>query len=187
MTYIYIYMQSITEETNIQSFTQLSKVMISSIMIYLLLFYGFVDCRCDHVIHIPDEDIQYLNERLQMKEYMSAEDALNTIAELENFYTAIKLGIKGEPSQMIDKAWHAHILNTPMYFKFSEMTFSKYLHHIPFWSGNIQSVDANPVSSATSIYERLEQRGIQYMNKTVWTFRYPQRMSTYDECNKMNS
>lgn len=181
-------MTSITEETNIQSFSQLSKVMISSIVFYLLLFYGFAVCvSCDDVVHIPDENIKYLNERLQTKEYMTAEDALNTIAELENFYTAIKVGIKGEPSEMIDKAWHAHILNSPMYSKFSEMNFGKYLHHIPFWSGNIHSVKVNPVPPAISIYERLEQRGIQYMNKTVWTFRYPHTISTVDECNKMDS
>jgi len=62
---------------------------------------------------------------------MHAEDALNSIAELENYYTGIKNGIKGEPSEMIDKAWHAHILNTPMYFKFSDDIFGKYLHHKP--------------------------------------------------------
>jgi hypothetical protein len=156
--------------------------MISSIVIYLLLLNGFAVCVCYDVVGIPDEDVRYLNERLQMKEYMSAEDALNTIAELENFYTAIKIGIKGEPSEMIDKAWHAHILNTPMYFKFSEMVFGKYLHHLPFWSGNMVSVDATLVPSARSIYKRLEQLGIQSINETVWTFRYPQTTSTDDEC-----
>ncbi|CAF1464053.1 unnamed protein product [Adineta steineri] len=140
-----------------------------SLMIFII--------ECNDIVRIPDEDIQYLNERLQLKEYMNEEDALNTIAELENFYTAIKLGIKGEPSEMIDKAWHAHILNTPMYFKFSEMVFGKYLHHLPFWSGNIQtSANANLVSPAKSVYNRLEQLGVQYMNKTVWTFRYPKMM-----------
>ncbi|CAF3997716.1 unnamed protein product, partial [Adineta steineri] len=76
-------------------------------MISRFLFYVFLGCGCNDIVRIPDEDIQYLNERLQLKEYMNEEDALNTIAELENFYTAIKLGIKGEPSEMIDKAWHA--------------------------------------------------------------------------------
>ena len=155
--------------------------MISSITIYLLLLYRFVVCMCYDVVSIPDEDIQYLNERLQTKEQMSAEDALNTIAELENFYTAVKIGINGEPSEMIDKAWHAHILNTPMYFNFCKAIFGKYLHHLPFWSGNILSVDAALVSSARSVYERLEQLGIQSINETVWTFRYSQTTPTAGE------
>ena len=175
-------MTSITEETSIRSFSQLFKVMISSIMIYLLLLYGFIVCVCCYdVVRIPDKDIQYLNERLQTKEHMNVEDALNTIAELENFYTATKLGIKGEPLEMIDKAWHTHILNTPMYFKFSEMFFGKYLHHVPFWSGNMLSIDTTLVSSPRSIYKRLKQLGIQSINETVWTFQYPQITSTGDE------
>lgn len=155
--------------------------MISSISIYLLLLHSFVLCVCYDVISIPDEDIRYLNERLQMKEQMSAEDALNTIAELENFYTAVKIGIRGEPSEMIDKAWHAHILNTPMYLKFCKTSFGRYLHHLPFWSGNMLSIEAVFVSSPKSIYKSLEQLGIQSINETVWTFRYPQTTPTAGE------
>lgn len=153
--------------------------MISCIIIQFLFLYSFVLCTYHDgddvvVVIVPDEDIRYLNERLQTKEHMSAEDSLNTIAELENFYTAVKLGIDGEPSEMIDKAWHAHILNTPMYFNFCKTIFGRYLHHLPFWSGNVQSVNVALLPSSRSIYNRLEQLGIQSMNETVWIFRYPQ-------------
>jgi len=63
---------------------------------------------------------------------MNREDALNSIIELENYYTGLKNKLQGSPSEMVDKAWHAHILNTPMYFDFSETKFGKYLHHSPF-------------------------------------------------------
>ena len=162
--------------------------MISSTSIYLLLLYRFALCVCYDVVNIPDENIRYLNERLQTKEEMSVEDALNTIVELENFYTAVKNGVNGEPSEMIDKAWHAHILNTPMYFNFCKAIFGKYLHHLPFWSGNIMSVDTVLVSSARLVYERLEQLGIQSINETVWTFRYPKTTLTAGEHkNEVNS
>jgi hypothetical protein len=131
-----------------------------------------LSCTSYEIVIIPDEDIRYLNERLQTKDGMSEEDALNTIIELENFYIAMKNGINGEPSEMIDKAWHAHILNTPMYFKFSETQFGKYIHHLPFWSGNMPSEDNILNSSYESVYEQLKQLGIHSMNETVWIFHY---------------
>jgi hypothetical protein len=38
--------------------------------------------------------------------------------------------INVSPSAMADKAWHAHILNTPMYMEFTKAEFDHYAHHI---------------------------------------------------------
>ncbi|CAF3817360.1 unnamed protein product [Rotaria sp. Silwood1] len=84
---------------------------------------------------------------------MSPEDALNSILELENYYTGLKNNINGSPSEMIDKAWHAHILHTKMYFRFSQAAFGKYLHHIPFWSGNREW--AAQLDNSIPMFERL--------------------------------
>jgi hypothetical protein len=159
--------------------------MVSSIATcFLLLIVVLLSCNCYEIVTIPDEDIRYLNERLQTKEGMNAEDALNTIIELENFYTATKNGIDGEPSEMIDKAWHAHILNTPMYFQFSETQFGKYIHHLPFWSGNMPSEGDSLDFLHEPVYERLKRLGIHSINETVWTYRYPETTPTATKTEK---
>ncbi|CAF3960911.1 unnamed protein product, partial [Rotaria sp. Silwood1] len=132
--------------------------------IYLLVFPAL----CFDIVTIPDEDLLYLNERLQLHEHMSPEDALNSILELENYYTGLKNNINGSPSEMIDKAWHAHILHTKMYFRFSQAAFGKYLHHIPFWSGNREW--AAQLDNSIPMFERLNALGIENMNETVWTY-----------------
>jgi len=48
---------------------------------------------------------------------------MNTIAELAHYYTALKHSINVSPSAMVYKAWHAHILNTPMYMEFTKAEF----------------------------------------------------------------
>ncbi|CAF1474125.1 unnamed protein product [Rotaria sordida] len=117
----------------------------------------------------------YLNERLQLHEHMNKEDALNSIIELENFYTGLKSKLRGSPSEMVDKAWHAHILNTPMYFRFSETMFGKYLHHLPFWSGNREQ--AAELVDDIPMFEKLKALGIENMNETVWTYRSEKKMA----------
>ncbi len=111
----------------------------------------------------------YLNERLQLHEGMNREDALNSIIELENYYTGLKNKLQGLPSEMVDKAWHAHILNTPMYFRFSQTMFGKYLHHLPFWSGNRE--EAAQLDDNVPMIQKLKGFGIENMNETVWTYR----------------
>jgi hypothetical protein len=111
----------------------------------------------------------YLNERLQLHEDMNREDALNSIIELENYYTGLKNKLQGSPSEMVDKAWHAHILNTPMYFRFSQTMFGKYLHHLPFWSGNRE--EAAQLDDNVPMIQKLKGFGIENMNETVWTYR----------------
>ena len=71
-------------------------------------------------VQLSDTEVLYLNERLQIKEYMSREDALNTIIELKHFYTLVKNNYGGmwESLAMVDKAWLYHILNTEMYNTF---------------------------------------------------------------------
>ena len=69
---------------------------------------------------------------------MSPKDALNTIIELEYFYTLIKNKYDDVwiPSAMVDKAWHHHILHIQMYNIFSGKHFGKeILHHTPFLRG----------------------------------------------------
>ncbi|CAF1357035.1 unnamed protein product [Adineta steineri] len=99
---------------------------------------------------------------------MSPEDALNSILELENYYTGLKNNINGSPSEMVDKAWHAHILNTKMYFRFSEAAFGRYFHHVPFWSGNME-MEAQ-FDNSMSMFERLNALGVENMNETVWMY-----------------
>ena len=158
----------------------------NEICLFICLFTIFYST-CYDIVTIPDEDIRYLNERLQTKDAMNEEDALNTIAELENFYTAVKNGINGEPSEMIDKAWHAHILNTPMYFKFSQLMFGKYLHHLPFWSGNMADRNVVADSLHVFVYERLQRLGIHDMNETVWIYRYPKTIPIIIEREKKDT
>jgi hypothetical protein len=64
---------------------------------------------------------------------------------------------------MIDKAWHAHILNTPMYMEFTKTTFSRYVHHVPYWSGHPSD------GTEDDIYSYLvDQLGIDHINTTMW-------------------
>lgn len=130
-----------------------------------------------HEIQLSDTEILYLNECLQIKEYMTGEDALNTIIELEHFYTLVKNDYKNKtlaPSVMVDKAWHHHILNTEMYNSCSRQHFGiEILHHVPFWSGNSQNL--KNVSKFDEEYASAEQYntmvsmfGSENVNKTVW-------------------
>jgi hypothetical protein len=139
-------------------------VIIFVLFIYSLIFSAF----CFDIVKLSDEDLKYLNERLQLHEHMNREDALNSIIELENFYTGLKNNLNGSPSEMVDKAWHAHILNTKMYFQFSETNYGKYLHHLPFWSGN--QGEAEQVVDDIPMFEKLKLLGIQNMNESVWTY-----------------
>ncbi|CAF2943687.1 unnamed protein product [Rotaria sp. Silwood2] len=142
------------------------------ICICALLFIHLLEfpALCFDIVTIPDEDLLYLNERLQLHEHMSREDALNSILELENYYTGLKNNLNGSPSEMVDKAWHAHILNTKMYFRFSQAAFGRYLHHLPFWSGNTE--EAAQFYDAISMFKRLNALGVENMNETVWTYQY---------------
>jgi hypothetical protein len=127
-------------------------------------------------VQLSDTEVLYLNECLQSKEYMTREDSLNTIIELEHFYTLIKMNFDGKqvPSAMVDKAWHHHILNTQMYNTFSREHFGiEILHHVPFWSGN--SENPEKISSVDEEQELIQQYntivsmfGSENVNKTVW-------------------
>ncbi|CAF1435437.1 unnamed protein product [Rotaria sordida] len=145
---------------------------MKSICIFALLFVYLLEfpALCFDIVTIPDEDLLYLNERLQIHEHMSREDALNSILELENYYTGVKNKLRGSPSEMVDKAWHAHILNTKMYFRFSETEFGRYLHHLPFWSGNVE--EAARFDDDIPMFGKLNALGIENMNETVWTYRF---------------
>ncbi|UJR17066.1 hypothetical protein I4U23_003963 [Adineta vaga] len=112
---------------------------------------------------IPARDTEYIVERLEKHEHMSREEALDCVAELAHYYAALKQGKNGSPSAMIDKAWHAHILNTPMYMEFSKDAFGRYVHHVPFWSGHPS--DGNE----DDIYEYLvNQLGVDHVNAVMW-------------------
>lgn len=113
----------------------------------------------DHV-KLSLNDRQYIFERL-VTDGMSSIDASNAIVELENFYTAVKFGSEGSPSAFVDQAWHAHILNTPMYFEFTEKVFGKYIHHAPYWSGNKEK-------ESSSAYFDLIGLGLKNLNTTIW-------------------
>ena len=127
-------------------------------------------------VQLSSMEIAYLSERLQTKEQMSLDDAVNTVIELENFYTLLK--IDGDrmysPSLMVDKAWHQHILHTKMYHAFSRRHFNiECLHHLPFWSGNAEEVDgllSDPEESgSTFTYSSLVAIfGADHVNQTVW-------------------
>ncbi|CAF0778340.1 unnamed protein product [Adineta ricciae] len=137
-------------------------------MLFILFLHLFIFCSSAFdIVQLADEDLRYLNERLQLHDHMSREDALNSIIELEHFYTGLKNDLNGSPSEMVDKAWHAHILNTKMYFRFSELNFGRYLHHLPFWSGNQD--EAEELNEDISMLDKLKILGIQNMNETVWT------------------
>ena len=121
-------------------------------------------------------EVLYLNERLQYREHMSGDDAINTIIELEHFYTLMKNNANASfsPSAMVDTAWHQHILHTQMYSMFSRQHFGiEVLHHLPFWSGNVEEVmqisSTEGESSAEITYNRLVSMfGLHNINSTVW-------------------
>lgn len=133
-------------------------MLMSIVLIYGSSVQACVDPK-DYV-KISSTDRQYIFERL-MTDGMSSIDALNSINELEHFYTGVKLGSEGSPSHTVDQAWHAHILNTPMYFEFTEKNFGKYIHHAPFWSGNIENHSSNA-------YFDLVEYGMKNLNTTIW-------------------
>ena len=141
------------------------------VCLIVVLFSSSIDCF--DIVKIPDDDVQYLYERLQTTEHMSEIDALNTIIELENYYTAAKNGLTGEPSEMIDKAWHAHILNTPMYFNFCQSTFGSYLHHSPYWTRASEDEETQAIVSSPDfqipMFRKLKELGIEDLNETIWT------------------
>jgi hypothetical protein len=114
-------------------------------------------------VYIPSQDAQYIIERLEKHDHMTHEEALSCVAELAHYYTAIKHGKNGSPSAKIDKAWHAHILNTPMYMEFTKAEFGRYVHHVPYWSGH-QS-DGNE----DDIYGYLVNNlGVDHVNAAMW-------------------
>jgi hypothetical protein len=126
-------------------------------------------------VQLSDTEAHYLNERLQTKEHMSLDDALNTIIELKHFYSLTKnTDIKYSPSPMVDKAWHQHILHTTMYNKFSRQHFGiEFLHHLPFWSGNMEEVekmqDIDGEKGPAATYNILVSMfGLKNVNATVW-------------------
>lgn len=127
-------------------------------------------------IELSTTEVLYLNERLQHQEHMNDEDALNTIIELEHFYTLIKNTVNGTfaPSTMVDKAWHQHILHTKMYNMFSRQQFGvEVLHHVPFWSGNKEEMmHASAVAEELGpevTYGRLVLLlGPRNVNATIW-------------------
>jgi hypothetical protein len=129
-----------------------------------------------NLVQLSDTEVLYLNECLQNKEYMTREDSLNTIIELEHFYTLMKMNFDGNwvPSAMVDKAWHHHILNTQMYNTFSRQHFGmEIVHHVPFWSGNRENMEK--ISSVDEEQQLIKQYntivsmfGEENVNKTVW-------------------
>ncbi len=44
------------------------------------------------------------------------------------------------PSRVVDVAWHAFLLNTQEYQKFSQKTFGKFFHHIPNKKYNLNAI-----------------------------------------------
>lgn len=115
------------------------------------------------LVTIPSRDTEYIVERLEKYEHMNREDALSCVAELAHYYTALKHGKIGSPSPMVDKAWHTHILNTPMYMEFTKSEFGRYVHHVPYWSGHQSD------GTEEDIYEYLvNQLGVEYINATMW-------------------
>nr|AEN94411.1 uncharacterized conserved protein [Adineta vaga] len=143
--------------------------------IWLIIVVLSSSITCFKIVLIPDKEVQYLYERLQTEDHMNEIDALNTIIELENYYTGVKNGLIGEPSEMIDKAWHAHILNTPMYFSFCNLTFGYYLHHIPNWTRADEDGETQRIVSSldfhVSMFKKLQNLGLQSLNETVWTYK----------------
>jgi hypothetical protein len=126
-------------------------------------------------VQLSDTEAGYLNERLQTKEHMSLDDALNTIIELEHFYTLLKnTDIMYPPSSMVDKAWHQHILHTTMYNNFSREHFGiEFLHHLPFWSGNMEEVEKmqgtdGELGPAATYNILVSMFGLKNVNATVW-------------------
>lgn len=126
-------------------------------------------------VKLSDLEVRYLTERLKKHENMCDYDIRYTIIELEHFYTAVKNSNNMyEPSAMMDKAWHHHILNTKMYRIFSRRHFAiEILHHIPFWSGVDEQIenlsDGNQVLDSIETYHTLVSIfGSENINKTVW-------------------
>ena len=114
-------------------------------------------------IPIPSRDAEYIIERLEKDKHMSHREAVNCVAELAHYYATLKHGKKGSPSAMIDKAWHAHILNTPMYMEFTKAEFGRYIHHVPYWSEHQSD------GTDDDIYEYLvDHLGVDHINAAIW-------------------
>lgn len=115
------------------------------------------------MVTIPSRDIEYIIDRLMNHEKLTNEEAVKCVQELIHFYTAIKNGKRGSPSDMVDKAWHAHILNTPMYMEFTQATFGRFVHHVPYWSGYQSD------GTEDDIYEYLvNELGATHVDAAIW-------------------
>ena len=138
---------------------------------------------------LSDTELKYLNERLQLKDHLSRDDAINSILELEHFYTLLKNDERSySPSAMVDLAWHQHILHTVMYSNFSQKHFNvDFVHHLPFWSGNVEIVEEaerlNPgKNGADATYEAIvELFGKDRVNATVWLSGKPGEHTTEEK------
>ena len=152
---------------------------VLTILIYILHVSEHFEVALTSVISevkLSNIEIRYLTERLKKHEHMGDDDIRYTIVELEHFYTILKNkdGIY-EPSVMVDKAWHHHILNTKMYNIFSRRHFGvEILHHTPFWSEYDQEIEEesfDPVEEFDCIetYDTLVSMfGSENVNQTVW-------------------
>ncbi|CAF1457758.1 unnamed protein product [Adineta steineri] len=127
-------------------------------------------------IKLSDIEVRYLTERLKKHEHMCDYDAKNTITELEHYYTVLKNKDGAyEPSAMVDRAWHHHILHTKMYNMFSRQHFGmELLHHVPFWSGN-EKENVGKSSNGKKEFDFIDTYetvvsifGSQNVNETVW-------------------
>lgn len=151
----------------------MSKFWILIVHIFALIISStsnFID------VQLSTTEIEYLSERLQYEEHMSSDDAINTIIELEHFYTLTKNNPNDvfSPSTMVDKAWHQHILHTQMYNMFSRKHFDREVfHHVPVWSGNteeikqISSIDGE-FSSDITFNRLVSMFGSNNVNSTIW-------------------
>lgn len=146
-------------------------ILIVYILVSIILSTAnFID------VQLSTTEIQYLNERLQYEEHMSSDDAINTIIELEHFYTLMKNNPNDvfSPSTIVDKAWHQHILHTQMYNMFSRKHFGREIfHHVPVWSGNmdeikqISSIDGE-FGSKITFHRLVTMFGLNNVNSTIW-------------------
>jgi len=59
------------------------------------------------------------------------------------------------PSELMDKMWHGHILNTQAYARDCEALFGRFLHHVPHLEAGVSEENQEAYESTQELYEKM--------------------------------
>lgn len=104
-------------------------------------------------------DTSFIANRLIKTEKWHKNHALKACEQYKNYLFLLRkygkqYSFKLPPSQEIDEAWHAHILHTEHYTRFTHQVFGQFLHHYPELEPN-NATAANRLEAMFDITQEL--------------------------------